>query len=116
MKKLRFFLATSQRIVPVFFYVAVPLLLRKSGIQAAWILTPTLLLLLGYGLIRWEFYRAKGKSGRFMLDALAMALGLGVLYFIEIHVYSGTNILNFAVYFFAFLSYAPALLTTQGIG
>ncbi len=113
MLKVRSFLVNSQRLVPVFFYVAVPLLLRKSGLSFTWILLPVMILLLGYWLIRRKFYRATESTGRFMLDALVMTFGLGVLYFIEIHFYSETDTLNFVVYFFAFLSYAPALLTTH---
>lgn len=115
MKKIETFLVTSQRIVPIFFYVAVPLLLRRSGLSYIWILPPVLILLLGYWLIRRKFCRAIESAGRFALDAFAMALGLGVLYFVEIHFYSGTDTLNFAVYFLAFLSYAPALITTGKI-
>ena len=63
-KKIETFLAASRRTVPVFFYVAVPLLLRKSGPPYTWILPPVLILLLGYWLIRRKLYRESGSTGK----------------------------------------------------
>ena len=115
MKKTGAFLVRSRWIVPLFFYVAVPLLLRKSGIHSAWILATALILILGYWLIRWKFYRTKVTIGRFVLDAFVMTVGLFVLYCIEIHFYLDTNTIDLIIYILAFLSYVPTLLTTYRI-
>ena len=110
------FLLRSSRIVPIYFYVSVPLVLRKSGLPILPILATAIIHFLLYWWIKWNAYKKIYPSPkRYLLDITAMAVGLAVLYGVEIFVYLDTNTLNLVLYAVAFVTYAPTLLSTQRI-
>lgn len=110
------FLVRSNRIVPIYFYVSVPLILRKSGLSILPILTVAIIHFLLYWWIKWNAYKKIYPSPkRYLLDITAMAVGLAVLYGVEVFIYFNTNTLNLALYVAAFVTYVPTLLSTQRI-
>lgn len=110
------FLVRSNRIVPIYFYVSVPLILRKSGLSILPILTVAIIHFLLYWWIKWNAYKKIYPSPkRYLLDITAMVVGLAFLYGVEIFIYFHTNTLNLALYALAFVTYAPTLLSTQRI-
>ena len=115
-EQINHFLICSRWAVPLYFYVAVPLFLRRSGFPLAWILAAAALSFLWYWLIRWSAYRAKqSRTRRYIGDAVVMILGLAVLYYVEIRVYLGTNTVNLMLYLFTYFTYALTLLSTRRI-
>ncbi len=109
------FLVRSTRAVPIYFYVFVPLILRKAGLPVALVLASVMFSFAYLWWVKWKAYQGKPNGRkRYIVDVAAMILGLGVLYGVEICVYRGTDTINLALYFLAYLTYIPALLSTRG--
>lgn len=107
------FLIRSQKTILIFFYVWIPLLLRKSTINRLWILASALISFLWFVAARYRVYSEKyGSNTRWFRDVGIMLLGCISLYSIEICVYWGTNVLNLILYLVAFTTYIPTLLST----
>ena len=107
------FLMRSTWAVPIYFYVFVPLVLRKTDLPVALVLASAMFSFVWLWRVKWKAYQGKPNGfKRYIVDAAAMILGLGLLYGVEICVYRGTNTINL-VLFFALLTYIPALLHTR---
>ena len=101
-------------IVSLYFYVDIPLVLRKSGLPVALVLAVAIVSFLRCWRVKWRAYQGKSTGlKRYIGDLSAMALGLALLYGVEICAYLGTNTINLVLYFFALLTYIPALLHTR---
>lgn len=116
MERFHGFLIRSCYIVPCFFYVLIPLFFRRSGLPLPLILAAAIAAFLWYWCVRWKAYQSKNIGRKwYAIDMAAMALGLGLLYGIEICVYLDTNTINLVLYALASFTYAPALLRTRSI-
>ena len=110
------FLVRSTRAVPIYFYIFVPLILRKAGLPVALVLASATFSFAWLWWVKWKAYQGKSNGRkRYIVDVTVMALGLILLYVIEICAYRGTGTINFALYISAYLTYIPALLSTPGV-
>lgn len=110
------FLIRSTWAVPIYFYVFVPLILRKAGLPIALVLASAMFSFVWLWCVKWKAYQGKfnGRK-RYIVDVTVMALDLILLYVIEICAYRGTSTINFVLYISAYLTYIPALLSTPGV-
>lgn len=110
------FIIRSFWAVPLYFYVFIPLILRKTALPIALILSIAIVSLLWCWRVKRRAYKGKPNGvKRYIGDISAMTLGLVLLYSVEICVYLDTNTINLVLYFLAFLTYIPALLSTQSV-
>lgn len=111
--QINYFLIRRQKTILIYFYVWIPLILRKSTISVFWVILSALISFLWYIVARYRLYSKKyGSNIRWFRDAGIMLLGCISLYSIEICVYKGTDVLNLIVYLVAFTTYIPTLLST----
>ena len=111
--KINNLLSTSYKMVFLYFYILIPLFLRKLDLSFYWIILPAGITFLWYIMAKKALYKAQLEfKARFFLDNIIMLTGLAFLYFIEIKYYRNTNTVNLLLYVLAFLSYVPSLLSS----
>lgn len=114
LSKFNHFLVYSRRTVPLFFYVFVPLLLRKTCVLATLILAVPFFLYVWWK--RFPVYCEKQIGlKRYLVDAAAMTLGVAVLWSVEIFIYRGTDTVNYVLYMLVAPTSVPTMMSTWRI-
>lgn len=108
------FLATSCWIVPLYFYVWIPVSLIKSSLPPILILISAAIHFLWVWTVKWKMYREKGCSSiRFCVDLSVTALGLIWLYSLALGGFAGIGVDEDILYILAYLTNIPAVITVK---